>query len=104
MTPLFSALLTMVAIVISFLQFSILVYVVLSWLVNFNIVNYRQPLVQTVMGMLDKMLEPLLRRMRKILPDLGTVDLAPLVLFVVLIGLDILIHGYAVQFGIPVYH
>ncbi|MCC6306136.1 MAG: YggT family protein [Rhodobacteraceae bacterium] len=64
--------------------FIVIVHVIMSWLINFQVLNRRQPLVAQLWEGLNRLLEPLYARVRRLLPPAGGLDLAPLV---VLIGL-----------------
>ncbi len=57
---------------------------VFSWLYAFNIVNARNPFVASVGDFLYKVTEPVLRPIRRFMPDLGSVDISPIVLFVII--------------------
>ena|SRR5687767_14505315 len=63
----------------------VIIYVVLSWLVAFDIVNTRNQFVRTIGDFLYRITEPALRPFRRILPNLGGVDLSPLALIIVLL-------------------
>ncbi|WP_373502312.1 YggT family protein [Aestuariivirga sp.] len=63
----------------------ILATVILSWLVAFNVVNRTNPYVRQIGQALQRLTEPLLGPIRKRLPDLGGIDISPIVL---LIGLQ----------------
>lgn len=63
----------------------ILATVILSWLVAFNVVNRSNPYVRQIGYALERLTEPLLRPIRRVLPDLGGLDVSPIVL---LIGLQ----------------
>jgi YggT family protein len=67
--------------------FIMLVHVIMSWLISFQILNLRQPLVYQLWDGLNRLLEPLYRPIRRVLPDTGALDLAPLVAFVIVIAL-----------------
>lgn len=60
---------------------------ILSWLLAFGVVNSRNQFVATVGGALYRLTEPVYRPIRQFLPDLGGIDLSPLV---VLLGLYLL--------------
>src|SRR5579863_197838 len=62
----------------------LLVAVVMSWLVNFNIINTRQRVVFLVMDALHRITEPALRPIRRFLPDMGGLDISPIILMLIL--------------------
>ena len=76
----------------------VIAHVILSWLVNFQVVNLRQPLVAQLWDGLNRLLEPIYRRIRSVLPDLGGLDLAPLVLLLAIYALQIVLRNNASLF------
>ena len=58
---------------------------ILSWLTAFNIVNTTNYLVNLIGNFLYKITEPLLRPIRRILPDFGGIDVSPIILIILLI-------------------
>ncbi len=84
-------LLYVVALVLDFLFWCLLINVILSWLVAFGVVNNYNRLVDTIMNTVHRVTEPLLRPLRRILPQLGGVDLSPFILGLVIIYLQRLI-------------
>ena len=84
MTTLFQALM----LILDILWFIMIAHIIMSWLINFQVLNLRQPLVAQVWDGLNRLLEPLHRPIRSILPDLGGIDLAPLVVFIGIIILQ----------------
>ncbi len=84
MTTLFQALLLL----LDLLWVIRLAHIIMSWLINFDVLHLRQPLVRQVWDGLSRLLEPLYRPIRNILPDLGGLDLAPLVVFIGIIILQ----------------
>jgi YggT family protein len=71
--------------------FIVIVHVVLSWLINFQVLNLRQPIVAQVWDGLNRLLEPVYSRIRSILPQMGGLDLSPLVLLLGLYAVRIVI-------------
>ena len=65
--------------VLMILQTAIFVQVILSWLLAFNVVNRSNQFVGGLVAGLDRVLEPLYRPIRRVLPDFGALDLSPLV-------------------------
>lgn len=55
-----------------------------SWLYAFNIVNPRSPFVASVGNFLYRVTEPALKPIRRFLPDLGGIDISPIVLFIII--------------------
>lgn len=63
-----------------FYMYVVFASVILSWLVAFDVVNMRNRFVYAVGSFLNRMTEPVLRPIRRFLPNLGGIDLSPLVL------------------------
>ena len=66
--------------ILNLLWFIVMLNVVMSWLLSFGIINMRNDLVRMVWNGLESLLEPMLRPIRRILPNLGGLDFSPLVL------------------------
>lgn len=79
--------LQIVQVLLTVVWWIIIVQAILSWLIAFNVISTYNDTVRTVWEALKRMTEPLYRPIRRILPDLGALDLSPLV---VLIGIVIL--------------
>ena len=73
--------------VIDLYFYVILAMVIMSWLVAFNIINASNTYVRQIGYALKRLTEPLLGPIRRVLPDLGGIDISPIVL---LIGLQFL--------------
>jgi YggT family protein len=78
----------------------ILAMVVLSWLVAFNVVNRSNPFVRQIGQALERLTEPLLRPIRRVLPDLGGIDLSPIVLLIGMQFFGMLVTWIFVRLGI----
>ena len=63
-----------------------IVHIIMSWLIGFQVLNLRQPFVAQLWDGLCRLLEPIYAPIRRRLPDTGALDLAPLVAFVILIA------------------
>ena len=57
---------------------------IFSWLFAFNVVNPRNQVVNTIGNALYRLTEPALRPIRRILPDLGGLDISPIILLLIL--------------------
>ncbi len=69
----------------------VLAHVIMSWLINFQVLNLRQPLVYQVWVALNRTLEPVYSRVRRVIPAAGGIDFAPLIVLFALIALRIVI-------------
>ena len=67
--------------IINLYIWTLLAYIISSWLVAFKIINPWQPVVRMIINFLARLHEPILRQVRRYLPDLGGIDLSPIVLF-----------------------
>ncbi len=73
----------------------ILATVILSWLVSFNVINGSNPYVRQFAYALRRLTEPLLGPIRRFLPDLGGIDISPIVLLIALQFVRYLIIYYS---------
>ncbi len=71
--------------VIDLFVWVVIIGAVLSWLVAFNVVNTSNRFVYMVGDFVHRLTEPLVRPIRNILPNMGGIDLSPLVLILLLI-------------------
>jgi YggT family protein len=88
------AFLNLVSTVISIYIWLLIAQAVLSWLVAFGIVNRHNRVVATIGDFLWRVTEPLLRPIRRVLPDLGGIDISPVILILLLWFLRNLMFEY----------
>ena len=74
----------LVELVIEILTWIVIAGAIMSWLVAFGVVNLRNQFIRIVVDMLYRLTEPMLRPIRRVLPNLGGVDISPVVLLVAL--------------------
>lgn len=94
LSPLVATLLQVFVAIIGIVWFLVIAHVIFSWLVNFQVLNLRQPLVAQLWYLLNRLTEPLYKPIRRFLPDMGGLDLAPLVVILILFALRQLIANY----------
>lgn len=80
-------LLNVVAALINIYIWLLIISAVLSWLVAFNVINTSNRFVYLVMDFLWRVTEPALRPIRNFLPNLGGIDISPVILILGLIFL-----------------
>ena len=94
-----AAIVGIVIMVLQWLIWIIIIQAILSWLVAFNVINTHNSFVRTVLVTLDRMLDPLLRPIRRVLPDLGGIDLSPMVLILGIILVQRLLPAVLLDAG-----
>jgi YggT family protein len=88
------ALLNVILLALQLYTYLIVASAILSWLVAFNVVNTRNNFVRSIWNFLDAVTEPALRPIRSILPNLGGVDISPIILILLIIFIQNLIVDY----------
>lgn len=78
----------------------LIVWVVMSWLIAFDVINTRNQFVYQVNYFLYRLTEPALRPIRRFMPNLGGIDISPIVLTLIIFFLRRLIVITALQMGI----
>lgn len=69
---------------LSIYQYAIIASAILSWLIAFNVINTRNAFVYQLTDFLYRVTEPALRQIRRFIPDLGGVDISPIILFLLI--------------------
>ena len=80
--------------VINLFIWAIILSAVFSWLIGFNIININNRLVYIKVDSLNRLTEPFLRPIRNLLPNLGGLDLSPVVVILLLIFFRNLVFEY----------
>ena len=73
--------------ILSVVYFVMIVHIIMSLLINFQVLNLHQPLVSQIWQGLNRLLEPIYQPIRRVLPNTHPLDLAPLVALIVVISL-----------------
>ncbi|MDF0601201.1 YggT family protein [Psychromarinibacter sp. C21-152] len=89
MTSLFQILI----LILDVIWFIMIVHIIMSWLLNFQVLNPRQPIVFQIWTGLNRFLEPIYEPIRRVLPDTRPLDLAPLVALIAVYALRIIIRN-----------
>ncbi len=92
---LFLTLFEIVGYLINIVVVLVIVQFVLSLLISFNVVNMHNNFVAAIWQAVNVLLEPILRPIRKIMPNTGAIDLSPMVLIIGLTILQIILRNLA---------
>ncbi len=94
MTSLFQILMLVLGVV----RFVIIVHFIMSWLISFQVLNLRQPIVAQIWDGLSRLLEPIYGPIRRMLPNMGGLDLSPLVALLGVYAIEIILRNNAAFF------
>ena len=85
-------------IILDFYWFVVMVSVVLSWRINFNVINTRNEIVRAIWRMVYDLTEPAYRLIRRVIPPLGGIDFSPFFLLLVIYLLQRYLQSYMLPF------
>ena len=85
-------------IILDFYWFVILASVILSWLVNFNVINSRNEIVRTIWRITYDLTEPAYRVIRRVVPPLGGIDFSPFILLLFIYLVQRYLTGYVLPY------
>jgi len=85
------ALLQVSYVALDIFKWMLIISIVLGWLIHFGVVNAYQPFVQGLGRFLYAVTEPALRPIRRFIPNMGGMDISPIILFLVILFLQRLI-------------
>ena len=91
---------TLIDAVLQFYSWIVIIGVILSWLISFNVVNRRNQFVDMVWRFTEAMIEPVARPIRRMLPNVGGFDLSPIVILFAVMFLRGMNGWLAVRIGI----
>jgi len=95
MDPLIIAVVQLVLVVLDILVWLLIASAIMSWLYAFGVVNSRNQFVRMVGEFLYRITEPVLRPVRSVVPNIGGIDISPIVVILLVFFLQTLIRGYA---------
>ena len=93
-----TSLLQILLLLLDIVWFFIIAHVIMSWLINFQVLNMHQQLVGQIWYALNRLLEPIYQPIRRIIPPMSGIDLAPLVALVGVYAIRIILMNNAAAF------
>ncbi len=82
------ALLMTISMILTIIWWIFLIMIIMSWLINFNVINTRNQFVAAVWRIVNQITEPILKPIRRIVPPVGGLDLSPIIVFVIIFFLQ----------------
>lgn len=89
-----TSLLWLIGTVINLYVWCIIISAIMSWLIAFNVVNTQNRIVYLIGDTLHRITDPLLRRIRRFMPNLGGIDVSPIILILGLYFIRSLLFEY----------
>lgn len=93
-----TSVLQILLLILNVVYYVVIAHIIMSWLINFQVLNLRQPLVAQLWDGLNRLLEPLYGRIRAVLPNMGGLDLAPLIVLLAVYAVRIVLANNAQVF------
>ena len=88
------AILDIVLIALNLYTWAVIGSAVLSWLIAFNVINMRNDVVRSLASALYQLTEPAMRPIRRMLPNLGSLDISPIILLLLIMLIERVIMMY----------
>lgn len=88
------ALIEIILLVLNWYSYAVIAMAIVSWLVAFDVINFRNDIVRSIWRFLEAITEPVLRPIRRILPNLGGIDVSPVILLLIILFIQKLLVEY----------
>ena len=89
-----NSLLGLIIQIINLYKLVLLIYIIATWLISFNIINTSNRFIYRAMEILYRLSEPSLRLVRKYVPALGNIDISPIIVYLLLWFIQSLLIEY----------
>ena len=89
-----NSLLGLIIQIIDLYKLALLIYIIATWLVSFNVINTSNRFIYSAMETLHRLCEPSLRLVRRYVPTFGTIDISPIVVYLLLWFIQSLLIEY----------
>ena len=76
-----NSLLSLIIQIINLYQLVLIIYIIATWLINFNIINTGNRLVYSIMETMYRLSEPSLKLVRRYIPNFGSIDISPIIVY-----------------------
>ena len=81
--------------ILNLYKYSVIIYVIISMLISFNVININNQFISMIMNFLYKLIEPSLKILRKIIPNFGSIDITPVILIILIESILYIITKYS---------
>lgn len=88
------AVLDIILLILDLYRWVLIAMIIMSWLISFNVINTRNAFVEGLWRVLNQLTEPVLRPLRRVLPNLSGLDLSPIAAFILIFFIQQIIGYY----------
>jgi YggT family protein len=78
------AVLDIILLILDLYRWVLIAMIIMSWLISFNVINTRNGFVEGVWRVLNQLTEPVLRPIRRVMPNLSGLDISPIIAFIII--------------------
>ena len=89
-----NSLLSLIIQIINLYKLVLLIYIIATWLINFNVINTSNRFIYSAMDVLYKLSEPSLRLVRRYIPTFANIDISPIIVYLLLWFIQSLLIEY----------
>ena len=88
------AVLAVILYILEIYRWVLIAMIIMSWLISFNVINTRNGFVEGLWRVLNQLTEPVLRPIRRIMPNLSGLDISPIIAFIIIFFIQQVIFYY----------
>ena len=81
--------------ILNLYKYSVIIYVIVSMLISFNVININNQFISLIMNFLFKLIEPSLKIIRRVVPNFGSIDITPVILIILIESILFIITKYS---------
>lgn len=81
--------------ILNLYKYSVIIYVIVSMLISFNVININNQFISLIMNFLFKLIEPSLKIIRRMIPNFGSIDITPVILIILIESILYIITKYS---------
>ena len=81
--------------ILNLYKYSVIIYVIVSMLISFNVININNQFISLIMNFLFKLIEPSLKIIRRVVPNFGSIDITPVILIILIESIQYIITKYS---------
>lgn len=88
------AVLDIILLILDLYRWVLIAMIIMSWLISFNVINTRNAFVEGLWRVLNQLTEPVLRPIRRVMPNFSGLDISPIIAFIAIFFIQLVIGYY----------